>query len=172
MTAISLRCPRMGLVRAAGEVHQCHGEQEEIPFVAGSNCSPHSYGVSQTPTGVIAAPCVTPWWGLTTAAQSITSVKRNRLKQVVTHFDGLGNREPRSCEILMFACLQKGAKQCDDVTKLECTYCAGHRHHKARLFSLCQLISTMSNEYSRAMWYHTIVWHLFRYKQTSKFSEA
>ena len=34
--------------------------------------------------------------------------------------------EPKSREILMFVCPQKDAKQCCDVTKLDCTHCAGH----------------------------------------------
>ena len=33
------------------------------------------------------------------------------------------NRAPRSCEILMFVCLQKGAKQCCDAVKLAYAHC-------------------------------------------------
>ena len=36
-----------------------------------------------------------------------------------------GNQPCKSHEILMFVCLQKDAKQCCEVTKLDCTHCAG-----------------------------------------------
>ena len=37
------------------------------------------------------------------------------------------NQVGKSREILMFVCLQKDAKQCCDLTKLDRTHCAGQR---------------------------------------------
>ena len=37
------------------------------------------------------------------------------------------NSEPKSCEILMFVCLQKDAKQCCDATKNDRTHCVGQQ---------------------------------------------
>ena len=83
---------------------------------------------------------------------------------------GLGNSEVllfvcnqgKSCEILMFVCLQKDAKQCCEVAK-------------ARSYSLCWSttgVVDQHNEYDLALWHHSIVWCLFGDKQTSKSYET
>ena len=39
--------------------------------------------------------------------------------------NGVSNNLPKSHEILMFVCLQKGVKQCCDGMKFHCTHCSG-----------------------------------------------
>ena len=68
----------------------------------------------------------------------------------------------KSCEILMFVCLLKDAKQCCDASKFIRTHCAGQRCHKAH----------QHNEYDHSLWHHSLVWHLFGDKQTSKSHET
>ena len=60
---------------------------------------------------------------------------------------------PKSHEILMIVCLQKDIKQCCGATKLEGFHCACLKP---------------ALEYTLTLWCHSIVWHLFGDKQTSK----
>ena len=72
------------------------------------------------------------------------------------------NQVAKSREILMFVCLQKDAKQCCDVAKVDRAHCSGRR----------PAVSAQNNEYDRPSQRHSIVWHLFGDKQTSKSHEA
>ena len=64
--------------------------------------------------------------------------------------------ETKSRQILMVVCLKKKyAKQCCDATENGRTHCAG-----------CDC--DQHNEYDRALWHHSIAWHLFGGKETSK----
>ena len=53
------------------------------------------------------------------------------------------NRQPEAHEILMFVCLQKDAKQCCEVVKLDRTHCVGR-------------CSAQQNEYNWALWRHRL----------------
>ena len=60
-----------------------------------------------------------------------------------------------SHERLMFVCLQKDAKQCCDVSNLDCTHCYG------------LWLMTGKNEHNWALWLRNIVWSIFVGKQAS-----
>ena len=62
-----------------------------------------------------------PWTYEVPLAQNVCQV--NKALYEIMMF--VGNQLAKSHEILMFVCLQKDAKQCCEVTKLDGTHCSG-----------------------------------------------